>query len=285
LLIALPGSALGGGVRHAANSQTFADSIGEDPSAPDITSVVVSNDNAGLVTWKINISNRPSLTNDMFLLVLLDTDQNASTGDPNSLGAEYAIELDPGVVSLYKWTGSTFDNAPSQSTLVYSYDSTGATIKVNASELGGTKAVNFAAVAVSGVTFDANGDPVFTNIHVDDAPDQGHGTFAYKVLTQLKLTVASFVTTPTAPHAGGVFSESLAATENDTGGPVSKGTVTCRATIAGKPLATLAKVFANGVASCSWKIPKTAKRKAFKGTVTLTDAGAVATRSYAGAVK
>jgi hypothetical protein len=287
LLIALPGSALGGGVRHAANSQTFADSIGEDPSAADITSIAVSNDDAGLITWKINISNRPTFTNDMGVVIALDTDRNASTGDSQGLapGTEYEIDLFPGAVQLFKWNGSDYVDPPSQSTLVFAYDSTGATIKVNASELGGTNGFNFLAATITGIATAPNGDPDFTNIHFDLAPDFGHGTFAYKVLTKLKLAVASFVTTPSAPHAGGVFSESLAATENDTGGPVSKGTVACSATIAGKHLVTLAKLFANGVASCSWKIPKTAKGKAFKGTVTLTDAGAIATRSYAGAVK
>ena len=80
------------GSAHAANSQTFQDSLGENPSGPDITSIVVSNDDAGLITWKINISNRPALTQDMTILIYLDTDQNASTGDKSSEGAEYAID-------------------------------------------------------------------------------------------------------------------------------------------------------------------------------------------------
>ncbi len=44
--------------------------------APDITSVVVSNDDAGMITFKVNISNRPTLTPDMSVLLFLDTDQN-----------------------------------------------------------------------------------------------------------------------------------------------------------------------------------------------------------------
>ena len=285
LLIALPGSALGGGLRHASNSQTFPDSLGEDPAGPDITSIAVSNDDAGLITLKINISNRPALTNDMLFLVFLDTDQNASTGDSMSFGADYAMQLDSGGVGLFKWNGSDYVAPPSQSTLVYAYDSTGATIRINASELGSTKGFNFSVIALSGITTAANGDPDFTKAHADLAPDAGHGMYAYKVLKTLKLTVASFVTTPSSPHAGGMFSESLAANENDTGGPAARGTVTCKATVGGKPLAVATKTFANGVATCSWKIPKTAKGKAFKGTVSLTDAGAIASRSYAGAVK
>src|ERR1051326_380348 len=82
--------------RHSANSQSYPDSIGENPPAPDITSVDVSNDDTGLITWKINISNRPTLTQDMTILVYLNTDGSTSTGDQTFFGADYAIELDPG---------------------------------------------------------------------------------------------------------------------------------------------------------------------------------------------
>jgi len=63
LVVGVP-VALGGSSHTAANSQTFPDSIGEDASAPDITSIVVSNDDAGLITFQINVSNRPALTPD-----------------------------------------------------------------------------------------------------------------------------------------------------------------------------------------------------------------------------
>ena len=61
----MPAVALGGDARHASNRKSFPDSIGEDPQAPDVTSVTVSNDDTGLITFQINISNRPALTPDM----------------------------------------------------------------------------------------------------------------------------------------------------------------------------------------------------------------------------
>ena len=137
------------------NSKTFTDSTGEDPNAPDITTIVVSNDNAGLTTFKVNISNRPAMTNDMLVLVFLDTDQKASTGDQQDGGAEYVIELDPGVVTLYKWNGSDYNAAASQSSVTFSYDSSGATMRASAHDLANTKGFNFYAIAVSGITTDA----------------------------------------------------------------------------------------------------------------------------------
>jgi len=214
LLVGVP-AALGGSSHTTANSQTFNDSVGEDASAPDITSVAVSNDDAGLITFQVNISNRPALTPDMYMLIFLDTDRNASTGATDFLGSEYAIELDPGAVTLFQWNGTDFTQASSQASLTYAY-SNGATIRVSAAELGRTKAINFGVVAVSGLTFDASGNPVFDNEHRDLAPDAGHGFFSYQVLTKLVLTVTAFTTSPKPAKAGRTFSVSLAATENDT---------------------------------------------------------------------
>ncbi|HXR11083.1 MAG TPA: hypothetical protein VN770_02205 [Gaiellaceae bacterium] len=279
LVVAVPG-ALAGSARTSDNSQTFLDSTGEDPNAPDITSIVVSNDDTGLITFKMNISNRPSLTGDMEIDVFLDTDANPATGDPQSDGAEYAIVLVQGSVALFKWNGSDYVDAPSQSSLVYSYDASGATIKVSASDLGGTKAFNFSTVAGSGITVDANGTPNYSNASADFAPDLGHGTYAYQVKTTLRLSVSTFQTTPAAPKAGATLSASLAATENDTGGPVTGGTVACRATAGGKTVPVTSHAEANGVGTCVWKVPKTAKGKKLTGTVTVTVRGATVSKSF-----
>jgi hypothetical protein len=281
LLVVIPTAALGNSSRGASNSTTFPDSTGEDVNAPDITSVVVSNDDAGGITFQINISNRPAFTADMFFLVFLDTDQNLVTGDTQARGSEYVIELDPGSVGLFQWNGSDFVGAPSQTSLIYSYATTGATIRISASDLGKTKGFNFAVVAVSGVVTDASGNFDFTNTHADNAPDIGHGFFTYQVLTKLILSVTAFTTSPKPAKAGRPFSAALAANENDTGGPVQNGTVTCAATIAFKRIAAASHVVANGVASCVWRIPKTAKGKTIRGTVTLTVQGTQITRTFA----
>jgi hypothetical protein len=280
LLVAVPTAAFGDSSRHAANSVTFPDSTGEDASAPDVTAIVVSNDDAGMLTLQINISNRPALTPDMFMLIFLDTDQNPATGDTNSLGAEYAIQLDPGGVGLFKWNGSDYVAATSQASLTYSYATTGATIRVSAADLGKPKAFKFGALVASGVTTNAAGEPDFANIHVDAAPDMGHGLFTYQVLTRLILTVTGFTVSPKPARAGRPVSMSLAANENDTAGPVQRGTATCAATIAFKRTVAVSHVVANGVASCVWRIPKTAKGKVFRGTITLTVQGAQVTRSF-----
>ena len=269
----------------AGNSKTFLDSTGENAAAPDITSVVVSNDDAGLVTFQVNIANRPSLASDMEVDLYIDSDANASTGDPNVYGAEYAIILVQGSVSLYKWNGSGYSSAPSQSSLVYSYGATGATIRVKASDLGGTKAFGFVAAAASGVSVDANGEPNYGNAAIDFAPDLGHGTFDYAVRTTLRLALTNFQTSPAAPKAGGAVAASLAATENDTGSPIVGGSVACRASVGGKRIAATSHLVTNGVATCVWRIPKTARGRRVTGTVTVSLRGATATKSFSAKVR
>ena len=73
------------------------------------------------------ISNRPALTPDMAILIYLNTDQNSATGDPQSLGADYVIQLIPGAIGLFQWNGSDYVAAQSQTSLIFSYDTTGPT--------------------------------------------------------------------------------------------------------------------------------------------------------------
>ena len=278
-VIAAPPTALAKGSQARANSQTYIDSTGEDPSAPDITTIVVSNDDAGLITFKLNISNRPTLTADMLVLLFLDTDQKATTGDTSTFGADYAIELDPGQVGLFKWNGTDYIAPPSQSSVTFTYDATGATIRVSAPDLGHVKAFNFVTVAFSGITTDSMGNPDFTNAHGDPAPDAGHGVFSYKVLTKFSLSVKAFTTGPKPAKAGKKFVASLAATESDTGGPVHAGTVACTATVGGKHLTAAAHRLANGIATCSWLLPRNAKGT-LRGSVSLTVQGTTVVRPF-----
>ena len=91
-------------------------------------------------------------------------------------------ELDPGQVTLYKWNGTDFRAAPSQASVTFGYDASGATIRASARDLGNTKAFGFSVDAASGLVLDASGNPDFSNVHDDLAPDPGHGVFTFNVL-------------------------------------------------------------------------------------------------------
>ncbi len=286
LVIALavtPAVALGALTTGAANSKTFQDATGEDPEAPDITTVAVSNDDTGLVTFKIAVANRPSLTPDMVFLIFLDTVPNA--GDADSLGADYALQLVTGSAALFKWSGSDFEAAPSQASVSFTYEPSGPEIRVRAGELGSPKAFQFVVLAVSGVTEDASGDPDFTNAHDDFAPDAGGGLYAYDVLTTVTLKAVGFTTSPKPARAGKTFSVGLAATQSTTSRLVTGGTVVCTATVGGQGLRLKAKRIRNGVATCVWAIPKNAKGKTVRGSITLLVEGAQLKRSFSAKIR
>ena len=118
----------------AANTVTYQDSTGENPAAPDITTIVVSNNDTGMISFKINIPNRAQLTRDILVDILLDTDANPATGDPDLLGADYAIELFQGEVVLFKWDGTGLTRRPGDppaTSLIYSWAG-GVTINISA---------------------------------------------------------------------------------------------------------------------------------------------------------
>ncbi len=278
--VSLPAVALGNASRAAANSKVFRDSIGEDPRAPDITSIAVSNDDTGLIRFKIAISNRRAPTDQRLVLMFLDTDRSTKTGDAQTGGADYAIQIVPGDAALFKWNGSDYVAPPSQQSLSSAYGRTGATIKVAAAEIGKTRSFNFRLVALSGPALDAKGQLDATNTRRDLAPDRGKGFYAYDVRTTLTLRAIDEVVSPQPARAGRSFSVGLAATESDTGGLVEQARVTCAARLGGTSLQATASRLTNGIAVCVWSIPKTARGEAIRGTVSVAKNGARVTRAF-----
>jgi hypothetical protein len=280
LLAVLPRAAHGAYAHSQSNTQTYPDSIGENPNAPDITSVVVSNDDAGNITFKVNISNRPAFTPDMALFIYINSDNNTATGSPQLLGADYILQLLPGDVASFQWNGSDYLFAQQQTSLVYSYDATGATIRINAADLGAAKTMDFGVEVDSGIVTDASGNPDFTNVQADLAPDIGHGFFTYQVKAKVTLKQTAFSTAPAVAKIGKRFSASLAATESDTNGPVKAPVISCKAVVAGKRLAAT-HTFAGGVSTCSWVLPKKkVKGKLMYGSISITVQGTTLTKSF-----
>lgn len=272
-----PAAALGSGGSH---SKTYKDTLHEDGQAPDITSVVVSNDEARNLRFRINIANRPAFTSDMTVLTFVDADGKRTTGDRGTYGADYVIELDKGSVALFKWTGSDYTYASDQSTLSYSYDRHGATIRINAADLGSTTAFKFGVLAISGLTTGADGSPDASNAHRDYLPNAGRGFASFAVVAKVALKETAFSVSPAPARSGGRLTASLAAEENDTNAPAAGGTVSCTGTVRGKPVRAT-HTLAFGVASCNWAIPGSARGATFRGTLTLDVKGARIVKRFA----
>jgi hypothetical protein len=271
----------------AANSTTFQDSTGEQAGAPDITTVVVSNNDAGVISFEINVPGRGALTEDMIVEIVIDADNNPATGDPDpaNSGGDYAIELFGGTATLYRWDGTTYSRRgadPPQSSLIFS----GLKISINASELGNTTRFNFNTFVATGVIFDRNtGDIDFSKAQADFAPDLGHGLWNFVVrVGQLRLGVKSFSLSPRRPQAGRAFTASMVATRSDTGATLAGGQVSCTATVGGKRLAPRVHAFAGTRARCAWQIPASARGQKLRGTITVVFEGRRVGRSFSATV-
>ncbi len=266
----------------AANTVTFPDSTGEDAAGPDIVSVVVSNDDRGLVTFKLNIPNRPTFTGDMLFALALDTDANPASGDPDFGGADYLIELDgpltgPASVGLFRWSGTEFTTqGVPQASLIFSY-ANGPSVSINSSELGGSRRFGLFVLAFSGIVLGPAGEPDFTNVHFDAAPQQGSFTYDVRI-TPPALVVRSSGSRPVRPKPGGVYTAYAVVARND-GTAMQPGTVTCRATIAGSAVRATGSSLTGGRANCNFRIPKTAKGKTIRVTITVRSGGLRAVRT------
>jgi hypothetical protein len=269
-----------------AASATFTDPTGDSGNGPDVTTVSVSDDSSGKITFTATIANRSALTDSDAVQAFFDTDRNSGTGGNG--GFDYEVAWIEGHQVLLKWDGSQFadDKAASFSA---SYKSGAATFSIDKSDFGGS--TSFAFILTT--TGDA-GDTT-----ADRAPD---GTAAWGfpsgvptpppppppppppgspppppppglALKATKFTVGK-------PHAGGRFTVSMVVKVASTGLSV-KTTVSCSAKLAGKTVRVTGKgSVLSGRASCTWAVPTHSKGGQLKGSITANYQGATVKRTF-----
>jgi hypothetical protein len=293
--VVLPTAAAGAGtlgasapVRAASNTATFQDSTGEDPLGPDITTVVVSNTDAGIISFRVNVPNKPQLGQDMLVDLFVDSDSNAATGDPDTFGADYAIELILGNIALFHWDGTNFTRRPGDpaaTSLLFAYNG-GATITISADELGNTKQFGFGSSVISGLVVDpTTGDFDFTNAHADFAPAPDAGLYKFQVKTAPPtLLVKKLAISPAKPKAGKLFSAKLTVARSDTGALLQGGRVACVGRIGGASIRAKVQRFVGSQAVCTWSIPATAKGKSFRGSIAVVFEGLRTAKSVSGKI-
>src|SRR5215207_5501638 len=89
LLLAAVCATLFAGAAIAANSGSFSDPSGDADTAPDVTALRISNDDAGTVKIEVTLGNRSALTPDDEVTIGIDADQN-----PDSGGVFYGADLE-----------------------------------------------------------------------------------------------------------------------------------------------------------------------------------------------
>jgi hypothetical protein len=229
--------------------------------APELTTVVVSNDDSGAIRFRINVRNQPRLASDSSLELFVDTDRNPGTGDPLSLGADYRFALDGAsqTFDFARWDGARFDpSTPGETAAVWYWS--GVSITVNRSELGGTASLAF---------WIRSGGPGQTR---DYAPDQG--TWAYDLVTgganPADIDSFSYRVRPVAPRAGGTWRLEVRSVRLAGAGTTARPDGwSCSATLGGKP------VRGAGRGGCTFRLPRSARGKRLQVRISVAYLGEV----------
>jgi hypothetical protein len=265
-------------VQGAAAEQTFTDPPGDSGPGPDITSVLVSDDAAGTITFKVTTANRPALTEDYSLGLHLDTDSNAATGREGSdfLVLVLSVGGSPNAL-LGEYAGGTL-NVKVSSSATASYANGVATISISKADLRNTAAFRF------WIGVDDNPDD---DSNWDAGPDAGW--WPYTLATQpppppapLKLAAGKPAAMPGPAKAGGAFTVAMTVTRSD--GKPFTGAVACTAKAGAATLRAAGRAMA-GSARCTMRLPKTAKGKRLTGSITATAGTAKVAKTYGFAIR
>ena len=227
-------------------------------SAPDITTTVVSNDDAGNIRFRINLANQIHLARDSRVYVYIDADRDPTTGSASVQGADYMLEVDGslGAYALSRWSEPLWQPvapAPGQVN-----DWSGLTITLNKLDLGGTTAFNFFVRTESGGADRA-----------DVAPTTGTWTYALGTggLLTPEIRRLTAYASSLAPRAGDRFQVSRISLTLEDGSTVAPERASCSAKIGSTTLLPRA--------TCLFRLPRTAHRKTMNVTVSAVYRGSI----------
>lgn len=275
----------------AANTTTYDDDRDEEAGAPDIQRVVVANDDRGRITFRVDIPTHPSLTQDMRLRLWF-SDGHPATG-LTSNGADGFVLVDGfllalGTAALYRCQDSVCipTGYSTDGSIEFSYAS-GMSVSTAVRDLGVRVDVSprmeFRVEVGAGYAYDpVTGEFDVTNVRRDTAPSAPGSWWSYDVRVGPSALVARGLTTsPTVARAGGRLVVRMHVTAEDTGRTVTSGIVTCTARIGSSRLRPAAGRFSSGRATCVFSVPRRAASNTIRGTVSVTLAGKVVSRSFA----
>lgn len=159
----------------ASNTANFADPAGDaTAAAPDITSVDVSNDDAALVTFRVSIPNRATLSDPDLIAILIDADGKSGTGCARgSFGAEYALDVLATRYVFGRCVAGHWDFSHPPASFRGSFGGSTLTLQVGRRDLGGSNDFKF-RVGSAG-TSDAGAG-------YDFAPDVGLAPWSYRIV-------------------------------------------------------------------------------------------------------
>jgi hypothetical protein len=261
----------GAAARSASNAVTFTDPTGDSGGAADITTVDVSNDDNGVITLKVSLPNRatPEQLSDI-LVIAINNDPNAS----NNRGAyPFALFVLSQGVQVMRFDGFRF--VPFDAPSLRATYSSGPTITFNRADFGiSTRLALFAQIRNQNAKVQ------------DDAPD-GSAAYTYVVtIGPPPLAAGPVSAVPTVPVHGKAFSLRLPVTRTDSNTALPDVGVTVRCTSrVGKKAISGRGSYTGGVATCTFRVPKTSRGKTLKAMLNLGYQGATISSSFSSRIR
>ncbi|HUG65774.1 MAG TPA: hypothetical protein VMK83_11195 [Gaiellaceae bacterium] len=249
-----------------------ADPVGDHDAAPDITAVRVSDAKNGWITFAITTPNYAELPEASAVVVSIDADANARTGDS---GADLQLTLAAGQIAMERWDGRQWapDDLPTRAR--FRNVANVVSIDVHVSELGNSPRFRFRLLAAD-VNTATQGV-----VALDVAPDDfSYWSYTLANKPAVSLVARSLSATPGAPRAGQRFAVALPVTRSDTGRSIRSGSVACQVRVAGRLVAARGSL-AGGAARCSLVVPAAAQGTRLRGTITVRSGGARVVRAFA----
>ena len=245
----------------------------------DMTAVEVTNTPDGLLTLRVTLAGAPPALPGPLSLVafFIDADKNAATGD-EGLDALVAHGVDDtgSAAILALWDDAVGDYVERPTTaLTTSYLNGVVELTLPRSELLDTRGFTF---GVTSVVVGAN-----DSVALDVVPDADE-LLTYDLVgippqVPPRLTATSPVGSPAHPRAGKRFAVTSLVTRADTGLLVSAGSVGCSVHVGAGKVRASGKLGVAG-ARCTLTVPKNAKGKVLRGTMTIRALGSTTKRAF-----
>jgi hypothetical protein len=279
----------------AGAQQSYTDPGGDAGVGTDLTSITVSNDQAGLITMQIASAN--PIVGNHAIAVFIDADRNAATGDDGIeawmyggpfVGTEFLACTSggcspvnpPGYRARAASTNVTefqFPRSALGDTMSFDFDVISISIdppNLNFWDVAGTYTYDLAFPQCgNGKDDDGDGKIDSQDLGCSSATDDNEAD------DPVNVRLGAAKATPAAPKAGSTATISARTTRVETGQPLESGAVSCTASYPGKKLKGSGSVV-GGNAVCRVKVPATAKGKTVRGTMTVKYKTASASASF-----
>jgi hypothetical protein len=260
----------GGGSSASANSATFNDPLDTTGGGYELTTVTISNDDAGTVHFRISIPSHQGPQQAKGLVLIIDTDRNQGTG---GAGGEFRVYYGPeGAPSFNRWNPATsaWNIVPD--------------VLLATTFAGGVWSGSFRSSGIGVNVFDFHVGAFNVNSDasrptVDRAPNTGVWTYEVRIgppPAEKQLAIRSFAQSPQPPIAGESFRVSFGVQRIGYPGRWT-GVLYCEAKVAGRKLRQFASP-QPGRGACQWDVPANAAGKLLVGFVEVSEGDARAAR-------